>query len=79
MCITKIRGSPGSDVAERRRVNYGDDLAGRFADPRVLRFGTLPIRGSPATIKAHALSAARSKSGASAGRTCQWVTLFPNN
>jgi len=66
MCITKIRGSPGSDVAEHRRVNYLEDLARRFADPRLLRLGTLPIRGSPATIKAHALRAACSKSGASA-------------
>src|SRR5271157_495037 len=40
--------------------------------------GTLPIRGSMATMSSQARSAASSKSGASAGRTCQPVTSFPN-
>src|SRR5208337_5564231 len=40
--------------------------------------GTLPIRGSLATTSSHARSTASSKSGASAGRTCQPVTSFPS-
>jgi hypothetical protein len=40
--------------------------------------GTLPIRGSPTRTSSQARSAAASKSGASAGRTCQPVTGFPN-
>ena len=41
-------------------------------------FGTLPMRGSPAAINSHARKAASSKSGASAGRTCQPVTSLPS-
>src|ERR1041385_3990704 len=40
--------------------------------------GTLPILGSPAITNSHARSADSSKSGASAGKTCQPVTFFPN-
>jgi len=40
--------------------------------------GTLPIRRSPATTSSQARSAAFSKSGASAGRTCQPVIFFPS-
>lgn len=46
-------------------------------DPDSTR-GTLPIRGSPARINSQARSAADSKSGASAGSTCQPVTGFPS-
>jgi hypothetical protein len=43
------------------------------------RSGILPIRASPARISSHTRSAASSKSGASAGRICQFVVPFPNN
>jgi hypothetical protein len=41
-------------------------------------FGTLPVRGSLATIDSQARNAASSKSGASTGSTCQPVTFFPS-
>src|SRR6266536_1086086 len=40
--------------------------------------GTFPILGSPARTSSQARRAACSKSGASAGSTCQPVTFFPN-
>ena len=56
----------------------GDDGA-KVLGPDVRRApGTLPIRGSLATMSSQARSAVTSKSGASAGRTCQPVTLFPS-
>jgi hypothetical protein len=60
-------------------ARFADIAAVLFADREARRDpGTLPMRESPATINSQARSAASSKSGASAGRTCQPVTFFPN-
>src|ERR1022692_4793620 len=60
-------------------ARLGDFAAFWAPDPAARRApGTLPIRGSPAAISSQARSAASSKSGASAGRTCQPVTFLPN-
>ena len=58
---------------------FEDFVAFLIADFDARRFpGTFPILGSPARTRSQACSAASSKSCASAGRTCQPVTFFPN-
>ena len=58
---------------------FEDFVAFLVADLDARRFpGTFPILGSPARTRSQACSAASSKSCASAGRTCQPVTFFPN-
>ena len=49
----------------------------RFGDDVRRGFGSLPMRGSPAITSSQACMAASSKSGASAGSTCQPVTSLP--
>jgi hypothetical protein len=58
---------------------FEDFVAFLVADLDARRFpGTFPILGSPARTRSQACSAASSESCASAGRSCQPVTFFPN-
>jgi hypothetical protein len=75
LILEQQRGIAPSYLQSRLVVFIGVDFG--FARRRLS--GTLPILGSRATISSHARKASCSKSGASAGRTCQPVVSFPNN
>jgi hypothetical protein len=83
--VLEITAVVGQSVHESNR-DYSPALA-RFRDLTAFWAdgfedrrapGTLPIRGSLATISSQARIAASSKSAASTGSTCQPVTFVPN-
>ena len=69
-----------ADLVEYPEVTLMAPPQAPFVFPLTLRRvdGTLPIRGSRASTNSHARIAASSKSLASAGSTCQLVTVVPN-